>query len=469
MHGAPVAGVTPMWRGQFSNDAESLVRCASPLACGGSRLRTEAVGQVKKPRPQASARAEAADSRIRLADRELPLAVVRERATDFAPLFARARAEVGHALCVCRTPPLRLVIRSSRSGRYHLAGWPNEGERHAAECAFHKLSGALSGRGGYSAEAIRETEEGVQIRLDASLSRRLNMSAAPSQGPTGERDGRTRRSVGLLGLLHWAWEESQLNNWHPRWPRRSWTTCYAELRRALAGAQLNSEQLEDVAFVIPPFSQKEAARNALAFAKFRTRLARRSRTQGRGLILGEIKDVKPAPHGVRYVLAHHRGGLFATAALNTRLHSSYRSAFSQTAGLVKARRVGLFLVELTSKGNLVVIDMAAMLTSRLYIPADSSHEVLMAEALCGKRRSFVKPLRYERSDAVFPDFVLTDTDPPSYVEVYGIRGREDYDRRKKVKQDLYRSAGASLLEWEIGQPMPDLVGDSIPGGCPGDG
>jgi hypothetical protein len=41
-------------------------------------------------------------------------------------------------------------------------------------------------------------------------------------------------------------------------------------------------------------------------------------------------------------------------------------------------------------------------------------------------------------------------------EAFFIRGREEYDRRKKVKQNFYRGAGAPLFEWEVGQPMPDL-------------
>lgn len=398
--------------------------------------------------------ADLTDTWVRLADRELPLAVVRERSADLGSLFARARAEVGHGWCLCRTPVLRLVIRASRSGRYHLAGWPNEGESHSVECSYHKLGAALSGRGGYSSDAIRETEDGVQIRLDTALSRSLNMPHAGE--PVAERGGRTRSSVSLLGLLHWVWEESRLNCWNSRWTRRSWTTCHAELRLALADAKLNGAEMDDVTFTVPPFRQSEAPRNALEFAKFRTRLSRRSGSQGRGLILGEIKDISPTPHGVRFALAHHRAGLFASSALNTRLHKSYRPAFSQAARLVRARCIGLFLVELTTRGNLRVIDMAAMLTSCRYLPADSSHEVMMADALCVHRRSFVKPLRYDRSKAVFPDFVLTDTDPQSYVEVYGIRGRESYEDRKKIKQNFYQSAGAPLLEWEIGGPMPNL-------------
>lgn len=399
--------------------------------------------------------AEVTDTRVRLADRELPLAVVRERPVDLGSLFARARAEVGHGWCLCRTPALRLVIRASRNGRYHLAGWPNEGESHSPYCFYHKLGATLSGRGGYSSDAIRETEDGVQLRLDAVLSRRLNMPP-PEQASAAEFGGRTRRNIGLLGLLHWAWEESRLNCWNSRWTHRSWSTCHAELRRALADAQVNGAEMEDVAYIVPPFRQSDAARNALQFAKLRTRLARRAGSQGRALILGEIKDISPTQHGVRFSLAHHRGGLFATAALHTRLYKSYRPAFSQTVRLVRGRRIGLFLVELTARGNMRVVDMAAMLTSHVYLPADSSHEVMMADALCAHRRSFAKPLRYERSEAVFPDFVLTDTDPSSYVEVYGIRGRESYDRRKRVKQEYYRSVGASLIEWEIGRPMPNL-------------
>jgi hypothetical protein len=397
----------------------------------------------------------AARGRVRLADRDLPLAMVRERAADFATLFARARAEVGHAQCLCRTPALRLVIRSSRSGRYHLAGWPSEGDRHEGDCPFHKLAPALSGRDGYSSGAIRETNTGVQIRLDTALTRQLN-SPAPARNPADERDGQQRRSLGLLGLLHWLWEESRLNVWQPRWRRRTWGTCHARLRQALTGCELNGEELEEVAFVVPPFLKTDAARNALAFARFRVRLARRPQTQGRGLILGEIKDVSPTPHGVRYALAHHRGGLFATVALSERLRTSYRPAFSQVAGSFATRRIGLFLVELSSQGNLIVVDMAAMLTSPLYIPADSSHEVVMADALCRSGRGFIKPLRYEKKDAVFPDFVLTDSDPHSYVEVYGIQGRESYDQRKMVKQSYYQRLGAQLIEWDVTHTLPDL-------------
>ena len=394
--------------------------------------------------------------RVRLADKSLPLFVLREHATDYAALFARARAEVGHGQCLCRTPALRLVIRCSRAGRYHLAGWPGEGELHDPSCSFHKLASELSGRDAYSTEAIHESDDGVAIRFSTALARKLS-APEPARAPTEQREGRTRRTVGLLGLLHWLWEGAQLTAWHPRWRRRTWWVCHARLSEQIAGCSINHEELTEALYVVPPFREEFARRNAAAFETFRVaRLKRRGDTQRRGLILGEIRDVRETRYGVRYALAHHRGALFATAALDERLRRSYRHAFSEAAAEHGARRIGLFLVELSPKDNVRVVDMAAMLVSKLYIPADSSHEVVMANALADAGRAYVKPVRYDGSDLVFPDFVLTDTCPHSYVEVYGIQGREAYDERKRVKQAHYQNQGSSLIEWDVTEPIPDL-------------
>ncbi|AVZ71128.1 hypothetical protein SLUN_01535 [Streptomyces lunaelactis] len=221
--------------------------------------------------------------------------------------------------------------------------------------------------------------------------------------------------------------------------------------------------LSDALYVVPPFHRDSGDRNAAALATFTAQLGRHGNAVRRGLILGEIKSVTPTPYGVRYGLAHQRTGLFASTALDERVHRSYRPAFSQAAAEHGARRVGLFLVERSPQGNLTVVDMAAMLLNRLYIPADSSHEVVMGDALADHGRAFIKPVRYDGTDAVFPDFVLSDT-PHTYVEVYGIRGRESYDQRKRVKQAIYQRRGAGLIEWDVTEPLPDL---SLPG--PGGG
>ncbi|MFH0245900.1 DUF1173 family protein [Streptomyces sp. HK10] len=186
---------------------------------------------------------------------------------------------------------------------------------------------------------------------------------------------------------------------------------------------------------------------------FRTRLGRHGPTERRGLLLGQVKEVAPTPYGVAYRIAHQHTPLYARAALHARAARSYRHAFAKTA----AARIALFVVERSPKGHLIAVDVAAMLTTGTYIPADSSHEVVMAAALAGRRHAFIKPWRYDTTATVLPDFVLTDVTPAAYVEVYSIHGREDYERRKAEKRAFYQRQQDRLIEWDITQPLPDLA------------
>lgn len=399
---------------------------------------------------------------VRLADRLVPLAAVRHHPGRYARLLARARAETGHAECLCRTPALKLVIRS-RSGRYHLARWPGQGDQHTPECPFHQAAANLSGRGGYTAGALTETTDGTTIRLAAPLQLTGTRAAPATTAPARTTSG-AARTMSLLGLLHWLWEQAQLNLWHPTW-RRSWSTCHTRLTQQAADCTVNGHDLTARLYVVPPYRPDNADANTELFTTFTDQLRRIGRHQQRGLILGEIKDLTPTKYGSRLTLRHHRGALFATTALLDKARRSYRTALSTAAhataatstaaGSTEPRRIGLFLVERTPKNYLAVADMAAMLTNYRWIPADSSHEVAMADHLITAGRSFTKPLRYDGA-AVFPDFVLTDAPAPVYVEVYGVLGRADYDERKRAKQEHYRDAGTAVIEWDVTDPLPEV-------------
>lgn len=392
--------------------------------------------------------------RVRLADRVVSLSAVRDRPAEYARAFAAAKAEAGHAACLCRTPPLRLVIRCTRAGRYHLAGWPGEGDLHADGCAFHKLHPPVSGRTGYTREAIQDTDHGPALRIQPALTRQLAEPhrAAPDRvaPPTHGRS-----SVSLLGLLHWLWEQAQLACWDPRWRHRGWGLCHARLRDQADGCAVNGQDLAQLLYVVPPYRPASAEIAARVFQAFLARLGQRHGAVQRGLVLGEVKDVAATPYGVRYRLSHLRDGLFASQALHQRASRSYRPAFPNTekAG---TRRIALFVIELSPRGYLQVIDLAAMLCSQLYIPADSGFEAHMANQLAAAGRAFIKPLRYDAAEAVLPDFLLTDVTPWHVVEVYGIRGQEAYERRKRAKQALYRQRSVPLLEWDVDGPMPEL-------------
>lgn len=394
---------------------------------------------------------------VRLAGRELRVSQLRRSPEAVAALFVQARAEKGHAECLCSPRPLRLVIRCASGGRFHLARWPGERDHHDRRCPFGTVGSGLSGREDYSTAAIVEAESGTRIRLAIPLRQRLSAgepssSAAAADAPASAR----RQRIGLLGLLHWMWEESGLTAWRPG-DSASWGRCATLLREQADGCQIGLRDADQVLYVVPAFTREASAANAEVFDAFAAGLGHRDGRIARALILGELKTPTPTRFGYRINLGHLPVPLFATGKLVERLRRSYRPAFSDAPG-PGARRIGLLVITRHPRGGyLTVEDAAVMLTSGAYIPADSSFEVVMADYLASAGRAFVKPLRYE-GDAVFPDFVLTDTAQTTYVEVFGVRGREEYDRRKAEKQAFYAAEGISVVEWDTVGPLPGLPG-----------
>ena len=392
--------------------------------------------------------------RVQLADRVVVVAAVKQHPDRYTTLFERAKGEVGHAICLCRTDKVvRLVIRC-RSGRYHLANWPAEGHQHAPGCRWFRSHSSISGRSAYS-EAITTTEDGTSIRLSAPLTVR-GASASPSAKPAaGKAAGTSRRGLGPLALLHHLWESAQLNIWHPQQQRRTWRTCQVLLGEQVRDCQINTVPLSDALWIVPAFRPEHAERINADWDRFLARLTTVGSTRRRGLVLGELRTATPTDYSVRLSLAHQKAPLYATPQLMDQARRSYPAVFSEHAGQSSRQQVMLCLVELSPGGYPKVVDLAAMLTATSYLPVDSSHEAEMADALVAAGRAFVKPMSYD-GDGVFPDFVLVDDEPETYIEVWGVRGREDYEIRKRAKQSFYRDTGRALLEWDVRDPLPAL-------------
>ena len=398
-----------------------------------------------------------AGPRVLLAAAPFLLEQIRAAPDRHARMFERARTEVGYAECMCSAPARRLVIRL-REGRFHLAVWPGDGPSHAAECPFHRLDASASGLGGYSREAVFEDERGMHVRLDAALS--LTGASVADASPVVSADSvsRSRATMGLKGLFDLLWEQAGLHRFAPSL-RRSWWHCHrALMEQVVSDVTVNRQPLGQALLVVPPYRGPAAPGAGGAVADFLARLGAKERGRRRGLVLGEVKSVAASQYGFRISLRHLREPLFAGEELVTRVRSSHRAAFSGTRA-EDSRQLGLFLVERTERGYLVVADAAVVLTSVGYIPVESSYELAMIDALLAAGRRGVKPLRYDaRADVVFPDFVLVD-DPEAadtVVEVWGITGRADYERRKAEKIRYYQESGRTLLQWTVTEPMPEL-------------
>ena len=81
-----------------------------------------------------------------------------------------------------------------------------------------------------------------------------------------------------------------------------------------------------------------------------------------------------------------------------------------------------------------VIDVALMTVSPRFIPLDSGYERMVEDRLWQEKRAFIKPLRYDSEEDVFPDFVLKDVPGVDALpmEVFGMN-TPDYLLRKQEK------------------------------------
>ncbi|ARF52133.1 DUF1173 family protein [Pantoea stewartii] len=85
-----------------------------------------------------------------------------------------------------------------------------------------------------------------------------------------------------------------------------------------------------------------------------------------------------------------------------------------------------------------VIDVALMTVSPRFIPLDSGYEGMVEDRLWQEKRAFIKPLRYDGEEDVFPDFVLKDVPGVDALpmEVFGMNTPE-YLQRKQAKTAHY--------------------------------
>jgi Protein of unknown function (DUF1173) len=373
---------------------------------------------------------------------EFPARYVRE--------LERTRNTVGHAVCKCSThpDPLRLVIRRYGS-LYHLAGWPDDGTRHDARlpCPFYKDGPQTATTPTSTQAAIKKSAGGLNVRLDVVFAPR---SGDEATGPAADRlrgtpSGPSRQSASLLAFLRSLWVEARLNAWHAGSTTRNWGYCNTALVDAIGEGPINGEQADQVLHVMRRFEADQADVINDELKAFIEGLgAEEASPSRRGLIIGEINKIEPTKYGQAIVLRQNSRRYYVDNRLVDRAASSYRFAWG-AIGKTQARVVALLVIE-ERNGYARVVDLCAMLCSATFLPCDSLLEVAMANRLTKERRAFEKPLT-ANADEILADFILIDTSQPVEIEVYGLNGQADYERRKREKQAIRASRGVQCVEW----------------------
>jgi hypothetical protein len=384
---------------------------------------------------------------------------VQENPARYVQRLERAKVTPGYAVCLCtgRATPLQLVIR--RYGTLlHLAGWPDDGHRHARDtCPFYKdPDAAKMVGGGDSKAAIMATPIGLNVKLDASLTLRETSSGSRGSSPPDTRSA-SRRSASLLAFLQALWSEAGLNQWTGLSTSRHWGLCNAMLLNEVGTALINGADAQKVLHIMRRFDEADRAAINAEFDAFLGRLSTDVRgATHRGLVIGEINEVAPTQFGHALTLRQSARKYYASSTLIEHAVRTYAHAW-RAIGDRSARVVALLLVERTPKCHLKLVDVAAMLCSATYIPCDSIHEVAMTNLLVAEHRSFLKPLRMAAGDGMLPDFVLRDTSVPTHIEVYGMNGLASYETHKEQKRAMRLARSIPAVEWNVDREALDTV------------
>jgi len=389
----------------------------------------------------------------------VPLEEVQDNPARYATRLERAKKTPGYAVCRCKPSlndaPLRLVVR--RYGAlFHLARWPEEGFKHdAVYCPFFADRPA-SEQTGSAQDAIRNTPDGLNVKLDVSLTVRTVERAARSADPSNTRSA-GRKSAPLLGFLQRLWLDSSLNQWAGT-AQRNWGACNAQILAALGEGKLNGKPLQEVLHIMRRYEESEQTTIKDEFEGFLSRIQTTPVASDRAIVIAEIKSVDASKYGYVVKIRQTYESFFASKDLIDKTAKSFRYAWPMI-GNADARVIALLVIERTKDGNLRVVDMAALLCNKAFIPCDSSYEVAMANRLVSERRRFTKPMRLEVGDSLLPDFVLADTSVSTVIEVYGMESNAEYRLRKAQKQALYAQRKTSVVEWI---PPADLAAVRLP-------
>lgn len=367
----------------------------------------------------------------------------------------RAKAERGCGLCLCTTFPRKLVIRTARN-RHFLAVWSHDGHNHHFACPFYRDAEDQQSAGGASEPAVKEQQNGFQIAVEFPLGK-LTLNTGPTEpdsaGTHGQAPVASRSRMGLLGILHYLWTVSRLNQWNANWKRDWWRVTHA-LVPVLEQGTLANQPMTQCIYLVPEMTRSRQAAIDQAWQGFAERLKPGKDGTHFGLILGEALAIQKSKYGYQLSLKHFAALLYMTDALREKIAISHSKAYHRIGSKSGELVISMCLVEMSRKGNLTVIDAALMATSAQFIPFDSSHKALLAHQLVAQKRSFIKPLTIKAGESTLPDFILTDTEPPFVLEVWGM-STPAYAERKQKKLETYRNEGRPVWSWDA-QRLPNM-------------
>ncbi|MCZ8056633.1 MAG: DUF1173 family protein [Microcystis sp. LE19-12.2C] len=372
--------------------------------------------------------------------------------------------------CMCNETRPELYI-TPFNGRFILRRMPGTGPDHAISCPTFDPPEGISGLGPLIGSAISYNEAGeVDLKLDFPLTIR-GKRAAPPAPPSSDKQKEAStppRKLTLTSLLHFLWNEAELNRWSPGMEgKRSWSLIRHLLLNAAIGKSAKSLSLADRLFIPEPFHREKLREISTRHDAFLTRLRSGEGTpQPVGIVIAEYKSHEKGRVGFRFTFKHlPEHPFYADADLAARFERAFEPWLHLADVVPGIHLMVLATFTMARAGYPSLVEIALMPTSDTWIPFETLRDKTLLSELTAERRRFLKPMRFNLSkSASLPSLLLTDAgphpvrlylDPPAKSEEDLLPDRhnegeaedEDESRAKKAKSPTVAEAGDTWPQW----------------------
>jgi hypothetical protein len=357
---------------------------------------------------------------------------------------ALAAAHQQHARpeCGCRPGGVEMYVARLVGGWYIIKRMPNSGSQHAPTCPSFELPASLTGRSAYAGTAIVEHQDAeTELRLGFALHRLTehDRSGRPASGSRPRRTPTNDSSLGLLGLLHYLWDEAGLSRWSPRMAgKRTWRIVRWHLTQAGERATTSATPLSQSLWVPEPFQADRKAALAQRRSDAWTAIGGERSRQDFMILIAELKTITQHDRGQVLRFRHMPDTpVMIAAAVWDAFAEDHQEDLRRWEANPEDHLMVAASFSLTKSGRPVIEQAAAMLTTSQWLPYSTARAQNMLAAAVGADRRFVTPLTYGRKRATFPTLVFTDTAEP--VAAFA---------------DATAAAGDDNWAWAVGEPMP---------------
>jgi len=173
--------------------------------------------------------------------------------------LARIYGTPARPRCLCIAEGVEMYV--SKFKDFVIKRMPETAAEHRPTCPSYEPPASDSGLGEVLGQAIIERgPEGVELRLDFPLTRRIGRSFATVDPQRPGEITVARKTLSLRGLLHYLWERAGFNRWYPRMQgKRSYWVLRKFLLQASEEVETKGLHLAERVFVPEYFSREQAA------------------------------------------------------------------------------------------------------------------------------------------------------------------------------------------------------------------